>query len=658
MQVEGQYQEDINAITHSPYYGCTVRVLSKARVSYEGVLDGISTNKDRIYLKNVRVNANITDSSNRNSSSDDLNKNITTDTLNAVMIDHLTNDIHTYEQVCLNVRDIQELRLIQLPSTFHESKAKLRAIDPCLVDIRLSSSDEYETKSNGSNTDHPPRAPIARQSRGESFGSNGDSALISSDSNDSSASFALRSDEKFADESNDESLDEQIQKFNQLTTASFNSKPVTLLAKKVLPKKIDRRTDLQSTAAINTNNNIRQTTPDNREITDRPIQINNHNTLKIGPAVSDNRKSSPIRVTITSTLNPNATPFYTQQRNIPAMQHSSFTFYERPRFRPRLQPVTSPDRSQSLPYGMNVVDNNNTNNNHHYQQQQNYPHSNQSYVSQRQMPVKKNFTQTSPQKTTKTRPIRTPPPTAKYRIHASTSMDKRFFSQPQYKGKTQNNPQYRQIISQTSGPTSNPPILTPPIGNTFSMSRNNPTRRSTASIRSTPSLPYQYGCSSDRNQMHTPLSFQESIGSHRSQRTVSGASSCSSLSVDIGPHSIVQLDSSSNIFPSFDEQYDFEKANEEFRRYLELEELVIRRPSSHCSNGSPSDDSTMQQQQQQAQTNLYKKEISFFDRISCTATTGTAVGYTEIDETEKNLETFGNDALLMASNLNDNEWQI
>ncbi len=69
MQVEEQYQEKLNAITHSPYYGCTVRVVSKACVSYEGVLDGISTNKDRIFLKHVNVNANITASPNRSKSS-------------------------------------------------------------------------------------------------------------------------------------------------------------------------------------------------------------------------------------------------------------------------------------------------------------------------------------------------------------------------------------------------------------------------------------------------------------------------------------------------------------------------------------------------------------------------------------------------------------
>lgn len=53
-------RENPIAITHSPYYGCTIRVRSKANVSYEGILDGISVNKDRIYLKNVRVKGNTT----------------------------------------------------------------------------------------------------------------------------------------------------------------------------------------------------------------------------------------------------------------------------------------------------------------------------------------------------------------------------------------------------------------------------------------------------------------------------------------------------------------------------------------------------------------------------------------------------------------------
>jgi len=68
MQLQELYQRDSNSITHSPYYGCTVRVLSKAQVSYEGVLDGISNKKDRIFLKNVRVKGNIINSSNRGKS--------------------------------------------------------------------------------------------------------------------------------------------------------------------------------------------------------------------------------------------------------------------------------------------------------------------------------------------------------------------------------------------------------------------------------------------------------------------------------------------------------------------------------------------------------------------------------------------------------------
>lgn len=65
MHLEEQYQEDSKSITHSPYYGCTVRAISKAHISYEGILDGISVNKDRIFLKNVRVKGNINDSSER-----------------------------------------------------------------------------------------------------------------------------------------------------------------------------------------------------------------------------------------------------------------------------------------------------------------------------------------------------------------------------------------------------------------------------------------------------------------------------------------------------------------------------------------------------------------------------------------------------------------
>ncbi|CAF4737483.1 unnamed protein product, partial [Rotaria socialis] len=120
MHLQEQHREESSSITHSPYYGCTVQVVSKAHISYEGVLDGISVNKDRIFLKNVRVKGNIIDSSDQDNSTEDL------DTINSVMIDHLTNDMRIYDEVCLNIRDVQELKLIRLPATFHESKAKLR----------------------------------------------------------------------------------------------------------------------------------------------------------------------------------------------------------------------------------------------------------------------------------------------------------------------------------------------------------------------------------------------------------------------------------------------------------------------------------------------------------------------------------------------------
>lgn len=140
------------------------------------------------------------------------------------------------------------------------------------------------------------------------------------------------------------------------------------------------------------------------------------------------------------------------------------------------------------------------------------------------------------------------------------------------------------------------------------------------------------------------------IGSHRASRTVSGNSSASSLSTDLGFHSNNQLDLISN-----DGQYDFEKANDEFRRYLELEELVIGgRTSSSASINSHSDENNGNSQS----SNSYKKQISFFDRISCTATTGTAVGYAEIDEDVKNLQTFGDDALLVSKDLNYLEWDM
>jgi hypothetical protein len=303
------------------------------------------------------------------------------------MIDHLTNDMHIYEQVCLNVRDIQELKLIRLPSTFHESKAKLHAIDPCLLDIRLSPADEHGRISNES---HSP-APMTRRSRGESIGSNGNGGgtLISSSSNESSSSFGCRPDEHFADEN----YDDQINKFSRLST-NETPKPVTLLAKKVLPKKIER-------------NNFRRLVPENRETNFGSTQVNNPNILKIVPLLN-HRKASPIRVTITSKLNPNATPFYgqQQQRRASATQNSSFTFYERNRF----QPAPAVDRLQVIPNRINTV--------HHPNQQR--PH--QRFIPPRQMAIKKNFNnQTSS--------------SANYRVDSSFS-NKRSHHQQQTKQKT------------------------------------------------------------------------------------------------------------------------------------------------------------------------------------------------------------------------------
>jgi hypothetical protein len=583
----------------------------------------------------------------------EFHKNNTNDTLNAMMIDHLTNDIRTYEQVCLNVGDIQELRLIQLPSTFHESKAKLRAIDPCLVDIRLSPSDEYDARSNGSSKDQPIRAPIARQKRGESFGSNGGSALISSSSNESSSSFGLRPGEKFANESNDESFDEQIEKFRQLTT-NYDQKPATLLAKKILPKKLERRPDGPMPSTINTHNQLRPTFSDQREMVHASSRVPHK-----GAMIHPNRTLSPLRVTITSKLNPNAQPFFIQQRNVPAVQNPAITFYGQARFRPRLPPVVSPDRSHSVPYGMHVMNN--------PQQPQPYPQYHQRFVPPRQMANKKNFTPPNSSRTN-TRSNRTQgPPLMKYRLQQTSSLDKRVYPQQQHNNRITPNGQLPGnsdlihsfnrhcftlgFMRQTSLPMANQMVPVRPMQPEFPTTRNNPTRRSTASIRSTYSLPFQVAGSNDRSQMQTPVSLVESASSHRGPRTFSGASSSSSLSLDVRPHSINQFDSSSNNQSSFEAQYDFEKANEEFRRYLELEELVARCPST-------TDGNAVQQSPSQSQANSYKKGVSFFDRISCTATTGTAVGYTEMDETEKNLQTFGDDALLLPPSSSDDEWQF
>jgi hypothetical protein len=374
MQHQKKYQEDSNSITHSPYYGCTIRVVSKANVCYEGVLDGISIDKDRIFLKNVRVNGNINDAFNRGELKQriyfilinikisflNLDHGVEPfDSLNTVMIDHLTNDMHVYDHVCLNVRDMQELRLVRLPSTFHESKAKLHSIDPCLIDIRLSPTKELEKMLDKS-------TPISRRSRNESIGSNGDSLLITSSSNESSSSVCYQSP--------DASVDEQIKKFTRLSTTATNahSKPVTLLAKKVLPKKIGR-------------NNFRSSIQENP-------QTNNQNTLK--KPLDNLRKTSPIRVTITSKLNPNATPFYVQKSPTLSTKSTPLTFYEQNRF----QPV----HSRTIP---NVI---NTGNNP-VRQQKNHHRPHQRFVPPRQMANQKNFN------------IQTPPPaTDKYRIYSSS----------------------------------------------------------------------------------------------------------------------------------------------------------------------------------------------------------------------------------------------
>ena len=207
-------------------------------------------------------------------------------------------------------------------------------------------------------------------------------------------------------------------------------------------------------------------------------------------------------------------------------------------------------------------------------------------------------------------------------------------------------------MHQTSANVMNQIMSTPPFRERLSVPAIKRPRQSPVNLCPTGSLPYQNRHSGDFNHFQ----FNDPIGSHRGQRTISGTSSGSSLSVDIGPHSIVQLDSSANALTSTDGQYDFEKANQEFRRYLELEELVTRRASSACSIGPYTEENLIVPP---PQPHPYKKEVSFFDRISCTATTGTAVAYTEMDEVEKNRETFGDDALLInAADSNDNEWQI
>ncbi|CAF0819299.1 unnamed protein product [Adineta ricciae] len=581
MQLQEQYLCDTNSITHSPYYGCTVRVVSKAQVSYEGVLDGINTEKNRIFLKNVRVKGSSMDLPDRINSIEE------SDTANTVMIDHLTNDMRIYEQVCLNVRDIQELNLIRLPATFHESQAKLRSIDPCLLDIRLSPTDEQGNQSE----EYTQPIPITRRVRGESLGSMGGGPLASSSSNESTSSCGYRPNESCFD-----SFDEQCENFSRLSTSPVTQNPPTLLAKKVLAKKIERNT-------------IPSLVPETRP-TDHPT------ILKIVP-LNNQRKPSPIRVTITSKLNPNATPFYGQEQKRPTHQpnqNSSFKFYAHSRFQPRSQLQNrSQQGNQPVPY----------------------PHQHQRFVPPRQMAIKKKFNNQTPPSVNK-RPQQQQQQQQHQNRHKAASHE-------QIPGLMQ--PLPSSIMDQ---------ILTrPPLRERLSVPNYNRHNQSPVNLHPTSSLPYQYGIIGDSNQLQVPSSFVEPIGSHRGPRTVSGTSSASSMSIEIGPHSIAQLDSSSNALISPDGPYDFEKANEEFRRYLELEELVTRHASSAGPTGSHANE---QSNSPQSQNHSYKKEISFFDRISCTATTGTAVAYTEMDADEKNLETFGDDALRLVAEIDNEEW--
>ncbi|CAF2015195.1 unnamed protein product [Rotaria magnacalcarata] len=609
MHLQEQHHQESKSITHSPYYGCTVQVVSKAHISYEGVLDGISVNKDRIFLKNVRVKGNIIDSSDRDNSMEDL------DTINTVMIDHLTNDMHIYDEVCLNIRDVQELKLIRLPATFHESKAKLRSIDPCLVDIRLSPSDEHDRMSHESVEDYSKATPIARRPRGESIGSGG---LLSSSSNESSPTVSFIPGDQFIDQSLDDSFNKQILKFSKLSTTQDISKPVTLVAKKVLPKKIER-------------NHFRPILTQTNETKFSSANGANPNVVK-KQTVDNRRKTSPIRVTITSKLNPNATPFFAPRRPINIHPNSSFTFYERNIFQPSLQHMVPISHIQSIPSGIHPA------NPAAHQQQQNHLRSYQRFVPPRQMETTKQFNMQAPTS-----------------VYSASYSGKRSYPQQQSKNKKPSHGKMPGVSRQTSSSSSSvgmdPILSTPPMRERLSIPINSRPRRSPAVLCATGSLPYPNGKTGDLNPLQTSFTFGEPIGSRRGPRTISGTSSGSSLSIDIGPHSIVQFDSISDALISNDGQYDFEKANEEFRRYLALEELVARRVPSVSSTGScPDNDSG----QQQSQANSYKKNISFFDRISCTATTGTAVGYTEMDEIEKNLETFGDDALLIAADSNDN----
>ena len=123
--------------------------------------------------------------------------------------------------------------------------------------------------------------------------------------------------------------------------------------------------------------------------------------------------------------------FFTQHRNMPSGPNSSFKFYERSHFRPRLPTVVSPDRSQSLPYGMNAIN--------HHQQQQNYHPTHQRFIPPRQMAANRNGTQANSTRTNVRNVPATPPPIMKYRIHPSIKIDRRIYPQQQQKTKPPNN---------------------------------------------------------------------------------------------------------------------------------------------------------------------------------------------------------------------------
>ena len=295
--------------------------------------------------------------------------------LNAIMINHLTNDMYIYEQICLNVHDIQQLKVIRLPSTFHESKAKLHAIDPCFIDVYGSSFDQYNRRSY----EHDLPAPIGSRSRYESTESNDSDALISSNSNESSSSFINLNRNQFVDNDHNEIFNEQIKKFSQLstTTKRIRPKPATLVAKKVLPKTIEP-------------NNSRSFSAQNHESGRTSTEINNINKMKKSSSDS-HRKASPIRVTITSKLNPNAAPFYSQQRSRHANENSRIKFYGRNRFQPRFPSVILPVRSQSSTSGtcgINPVVHQSRSHPYHFQQR---------FISPRQISRKNNLhNQSSP----------------------------------------------------------------------------------------------------------------------------------------------------------------------------------------------------------------------------------------------------------------------